>query len=317
MFSDDYIHLGGDEISFDCLNELPSILQWMQTHLNSSNYQDLIAYHLNQSVPNVLGAGKKAVFWQEVFTMVLSNPSYNLPIKPGNSVVQVWFGGQDYYKLIESAVTMGFETLMSYGWYLDQQNPSITGSSHYLFQDTWLDFYAVDPMTGLDNLTEAQQSLILGGEASQWGETAHPYAIDENVWPRAAATAEKLWSPRSSTQNSDEAYHRFIRHQCRLVQRGVRASSFRPNFCPSPLLDSEIPSAQRTHLFRFLLRLKSLTECLFLCKRSRELCIRSYLGYRANCLGYCSFRRHGRRFLPSKQSSPEISTISLKLNFHL
>jgi hypothetical protein len=250
MFPDDYIHLGGDEINFQCLEELPNILQWMQTHLNSTNYEDLIAYHLNQSVPNVFAQGKKAIFWQEVFTMVLNNPAYNLPIKAENTVVQVWFGGPQYYQLLQKAISMGFETLMSYGWYLDQQLPSIDGATHYLFQDTWMDFYAVDPMTGLDNATEAEKRLVLGGEASQWGETAHPYAIDENVWPRAAATAEKLWSPQAATQNSNEAYHRFIRHQCRLVQRGVRASSFRPNFCPSPLLDAEIPNAQGTVLIR-------------------------------------------------------------------
>eukprot|EP01122_Echinamoeba_exundans_P010082 TRINITY_DN3680_c0_g1_i1.p1 TRINITY_DN3680_c0_g1~~TRINITY_DN3680_c0_g1_i1.p1 ORF type:complete len:476 (+),score=89.74 TRINITY_DN3680_c0_g1_i1:513-1940(+) len=244
MFPDEYIHLGGDEINFQCLDELSNILQWMQTHLNSTNYEDLIAYHLNQSVPNVFNQGKKAIFWQEVFTMVLNNPAYNLPIKAGNTVVQVWFGGSQYYTLLQKAISMGFETLMSYGWYLDQQLPSITGETHYLFQDTWMDFYAVDPMTGLENATAAEKRLVLGGEASQWGETAHPYAIDENVWPRAAATAEKLWSPQAATQNANEAYHRFIRHQCRLVQRGVRASSFRPNFCPSPLLDAEIPNAQ-------------------------------------------------------------------------
>lgn len=96
-----------------------------------------------------------------------------------------------------------------------------------MFQDTWLDFYAMDPLYGLNNLTALQKERILGGEVSQWGETAHPYAFDENVWPRAAAAAEKLWSPQHLTQHANDAYHRYIRHQCRLVQRGVRASSFR------------------------------------------------------------------------------------------
>lgn len=250
LFPDQYIHLGGDEINFDCLKELPAILQWMQTNLNSSNYKDLIAYHLNSSVPNVLSQGKKAIFWQEVFTMVL-NTNYNLPIKPENSVIQVWFGGAKYYEFVQQIISQGYEVLLSLGWYLDQQNPSIYDQTFYLFQDTWQAFYTMDPMTGLENATAAEKARVLGGEASQWGETAHPYAIDENIWPRASATAEKLWTPQNLSQDANEAYHRYIRHQCRLVQRGVRASSFRPNFCPSPLLDAEIPSAQGSFRLRF------------------------------------------------------------------
>jgi hypothetical protein len=77
----------------------------------------------------------------------------------------------------------------------------------------------------------------MGGEVCQWGESANPYNIDGMVWARAAATAERLWSPKSANI-TNEAYFRLLRFQCSILQRGIRTSPFRPNHCPAPFLDS-------------------------------------------------------------------------------
>src|SRR5207237_1942355 len=41
------------------------------------------------------------------------------------------------------------------------------------------------------------------GEATMWGEWVSPDTIDSRIWPRTAAIAERLWSPRKITDIED------------------------------------------------------------------------------------------------------------------
>jgi hypothetical protein len=50
------------------------------------------------------------------------------------------------------------------GWYLDKQIPD-PSQTFYEFEDTWKNFYANDPTSGL-GLTPEQEKLVLGGEAA-------------------------------------------------------------------------------------------------------------------------------------------------------
>lgn len=62
-----------------------------------------------------------------------------------------------------------------------------------------------------------------------WGELVDGNSLDDRVWPRTAAAAERLWSdPATSTA---EAEYRFYRHRERLVSRGIRADSVSPRWC--------------------------------------------------------------------------------------
>lgn len=92
--------------------------------------------------------------------------------------------------VMRTILAAGFPVLYSSGWYLDQQVPSINRPTppsspnpppangvltipdlhHYLWEDTFLDFYGNDPMTNLTDLPSAQQQLVLGGEV--W--SVHP-----------------------------------------------------------------------------------------------------------------------------------------------
>jgi hexosaminidase len=57
--------------------------------------------------------------------------------------------------------------------------------------------YAVDPLDGdAASLSDEERSRILGGEVAMWGEFVSPENVDSRIWPRAAAVAERLWSPQ-------------------------------------------------------------------------------------------------------------------------
>ena len=63
------------------------------------------------------------------------------------------------------------------------------------------------------------------------------WSIDTRMWPRAAATAERLWSVRNLT-DVNAAEGRLAHQGCRLLQRGISASPIRPanqyGFCYRP-----------------------------------------------------------------------------------
>jgi hexosaminidase len=76
---------------------------------------------------------------------------------------------------------------LSAGYYLDLIEPA---SKHYL----------VDPLSKeADSLTDEEQKRVLGGEACMWSEYVGPETVDSRIWPRAAAIAERFWSPRNVT----------------------------------------------------------------------------------------------------------------------
>ena len=57
-----------------------------------------------------------------------------------------------------------------------------------------------------------------------WGETVDASDLQPTVWPRLAAVAEKLWSPRAATADARGAAPRIARFRCLLNERGVAAA---------------------------------------------------------------------------------------------
>ena len=102
------------------------------------------------------------------------------PDLPKDIVIQSWRG----QKSLAEAARHGFSSILSAGYYLDHMEPAST-------------LYAVDPLDGdASALTDEERARILGGEVAMWGEFVSPENVDSRIWPRAAAVAERLWSPR-------------------------------------------------------------------------------------------------------------------------
>ncbi|KAH1001060.1 hypothetical protein HUJ04_013320 [Dendroctonus ponderosae] len=199
VFKDEFIHLGGDEVDFSCWRQSENISNLMKD-LNISSYEGVESYYVQKVVDMAEGLDYKQIVWEEVFSNGVHLGNHTL--------VHVWKSWTDTIREVTSA---GKQALLSACWYLDQL---ASGGD-------WTDFYLCDPMD-FDGTPE-QQERVLGGEACMWGEVVNEYNIISRTWPRASATAEKLWSAPSGTYKLDEPSSRLEEHTCRMNRRGIGA----------------------------------------------------------------------------------------------
>jgi hexosaminidase len=180
LFPDRYFHIGGDEVDGKYWDADAQIQAWMRTHQIKDNHA-LQMYFTKRVEKIVEKHGKNMEGWDEILDVDM----------PKESLIQSWRGA----KSLADAARMGYKTVLSAGYYLDLEYPA---STHY----------AVDPMTGESaSLTTEQKSRILGGEAAEWTEYVTPEILDNRLWPRLGAIAERLWSPESVT-DIDSMYRR-------------------------------------------------------------------------------------------------------------
>ncbi|MFB3828812.1 MAG: beta-N-acetylhexosaminidase [Bryobacteraceae bacterium] len=168
LFPDPYFHIGGDEVNGKQWNANPRIVEFKSRRGMQSN-ADLQAYFTRRVQEIVKKHGKRMVGWDEILH----------PDLPREIVVHSWRG----QKSLAQAASRGFSGLLSNGYYLDLMHPA---ARHY----------AVDPInkeTG--GLSADERGRILGGEACMWAEYVTAENVEGRIWPRAAAIAERLWSP--------------------------------------------------------------------------------------------------------------------------
>ncbi|GKT36737.1 Beta-hexosaminidase subunit A1 [Aduncisulcus paluster] len=212
--SKSYIHCGGDEVATCCWNGSDAVKEWMAEE-GISSYNGVTEY-FTENINDVLNDhDASGIFWEEAF-------SNGMPLAEGD-IIQVW---SDKSVLSQCAKDGSFNCLLSTGWYLDQQIPSLDGTTHYEWKDTYQDFLNNEPFSD-GTWTSAMMENVKGGEACMWSEQVNQHDIDARVWPRACATADVLWA--QSSGYSTTAKDRLIGHRCRMVRGGIGAGPIAPD----------------------------------------------------------------------------------------
>ncbi|WCJ19515.1 beta-hexosaminidase 1 [Euphorbia peplus] len=202
IFPFELFHLGGDEVNTDCWTSTPHVKEWLEG--KNFTAKDAYQYFVLRAQEIAISKGWTPVNWEETFNAFSSN------LNP-KTIVHNWLGGG----VCPRAVSKGFRCIFSNQgfWYLDHLDVP------------WDEVYQAEPLEGISNT--AEQDLVLGGEVCMWGETADTSNVQQTIWPRAAAAAERMWSRRdaiSSGNISLTALPRLHYFRCLLTRRGVEAA---------------------------------------------------------------------------------------------
>jgi hexosaminidase len=193
LFPDPYFHIGGDEIDETQWKASAGIQAFAKKH-GFATSPDLHSYFNRRIQTTLKKHGKIMIGWDEIL---------HDGIEP-SAVIQSWRGKES----LNEAAKKGYRGILSNGYYLDHVN---TAAFHY----------QNDP-------GEDPGGHILGGEACMWTEYVDPETVDSRIWPRAAAVAERLWSP-ADVQDVTAFYARLIPVSRSLDWVGVQ---HRSNYAP-------------------------------------------------------------------------------------
>lgn len=256
-FSDDFFHVGGDELQTGCFNFSKPIRDWFAKD-SSRTYFDLNQYWLEHSMPIFLSkknTGKKdrrLIMWEDVF---LSHDAAATNVSR-EIIMQSWNNGVGNIKKLTTA---GFDVIVSsadflyldcgFGGYVTNdprynvnENPDPTGAapsfnygggggSWCAPYKTWQRIYDYDFTEGL---TASEAKHIIGAAAPLWSEQVDDTAISGKMWPRAAALAELVWSGNKDANGKKRVTNftqRILNFREYLVANGIGATPLVPKYC--------------------------------------------------------------------------------------
>ncbi|KAK9765864.1 Glucosamine-6-phosphate isomerase (Glucosamine-6-phosphate deaminase) (GNPDA) (GlcN6P deaminase) [Basidiobolus ranarum] len=226
-FDSDFIHIGGDEVRFECWMSSESIRNYMSAK-GFNDYNQILMPFLDKTHGWIRENKKIPITWQEAVT------HHNLTV-PKDTLIEVWLG-PEYTKKVAA---QGYPVLASSNdyWYLDCGHGDFVGGDEKSISwcdpyKTWQRVYSYDLLA---NLTESEAKNIWGGEVLLWTEQADFTNLDRYLWPRTSAAAEVLWSgskdQKGNTRTLLDAQLRLHEVRNRLVRRGIMAEPLQPLWC--------------------------------------------------------------------------------------
>ncbi|VDK45356.1 unnamed protein product [Taenia asiatica] len=227
LFPDDTLHMGFDEVEFNCWLSNPNMKKFMLDNGIGSPIDILKIFavrllnKIQEAAKRVTLTGQRRfIFWQEAFDNGLKVPN--------NSLIHLWKG------LSSMPGYFGFQVIISKGWYLDS----------YLKPSEWIGYYENEIYPSRfypDAYANLEPKNVIGGEACMWIEWQSDETVIQRIWPVTSAIAERLWY--YGPPNPDEFGPRLEEQRCRLLRRGVPVGvASGPGMCPLPSgPDGDIP----------------------------------------------------------------------------
>eukprot|EP00591_Stephanopyxis_turris_P002865 CAMPEP_0195523298 /NCGR_PEP_ID=MMETSP0794_2-20130614/22304_1 /TAXON_ID=515487 /ORGANISM="Stephanopyxis turris, Strain CCMP 815" /LENGTH=543 /DNA_ID=CAMNT_0040653265 /DNA_START=50 /DNA_END=1681 /DNA_ORIENTATION=- len=215
LFPDQFVHVGGDEVSFDCWQSNPGIEKFMKDHPEIKDYSGLEQYYELNLLEILKAQNTSYICWQEIF-------DNGIDILP-DTVVDVWKGGtwQDEMAAVAKA---GYHSVLSAPFYLN----------YISYGEDWPNYYSVEPSNFTGGAEADAKGLIGGLEVCMWSEFVDATNFISRIWPRAAAVAERAWSAKDVT-DVDDARERLHEFRCKLLNRGIGAEPITSGGSPTQL----------------------------------------------------------------------------------
>ncbi|KAH8556552.1 putative beta-N-acetylhexosaminidase naga [Umbelopsis sp. PMI_123] len=267
LFTDDYFHVGFDEVHQGCYNFSSIISDWFKADPKRT-YADLGQHFVDNALPIFQNKkDRRVIMWEDVITAAGGVTANHVP---KNVIMQTWNNGPNNTKLLTS---QGYDVIVSSSdfYYLDCGHGGwVTNDPRYnvnyapTLEANIADAFAADPTTAYSpttfnyggiggswcapyktwqriydyditvGLTASEAKHVLGGETPLWAEQNDEQTVDSKLWPRAAALAESLWSGNRDANGKKrvtQATFRILEFRERLVGRGVGAAPLQPRYC--------------------------------------------------------------------------------------
>ncbi|CAD5227866.1 unnamed protein product [Bursaphelenchus okinawaensis] len=224
LFPDEYLHLGGDEVSSyaQCWEKNVNIQKWAKDN-NLLTTKDIERYYLQRllgiinDISTELNIKRTVLVWEEAVFMFKTK----LP----NVIAVPWY----HYASMKTTTQLGYQSINAACYYINYVTRPGADWRQTGKGPEYGNFYNCHPA---DYVFPGTEALNLGGIAAMWGEYEDKNNLESDLWPRAATVAEKLWSPYNKTLDATKAIPRLHRFRCRLNWRGYRASpTDGPDYC--------------------------------------------------------------------------------------
>uniref|UniRef100_A0A1A9WKE8 beta-N-acetylhexosaminidase n=1 Tax=Glossina brevipalpis TaxID=37001 RepID=A0A1A9WKE8_9MUSC len=231
LFDPDVFHMGGDEVSFECWNRTRSIRDWMTGmgwELETSDFMHLWGHFQMKAMQRIDYVAKQKhvpiILWTSKLTESAHIHKY---LDKDRNFIQIWSNGfntkvlnilKGGYQIIISNYNALYFDCGGASWVSDGNNWCTPYIGWQIVYDNRMESIAKDYM-----------SQVLGAEATVWSEQIDEQNLDQRLWPRASALAERLWS--NPHGNWRQAETRMLLHRHHLVNNGVAAEAIQPEWC--------------------------------------------------------------------------------------
>ncbi|RHY26839.1 hypothetical protein DYB32_010854, partial [Aphanomyces invadans] len=247
LFDADVLHMGGDEVHVGCWNMTDAITQGMPSR-ESTDFVNVWGQFQVKAAQLAMAhaTNRKIMLWTSDLTHTSVIQRY---LPPGQYVIQNWDATTT--NSTATLAALGYHVVLSNydKWYLDcgHGNWLTNGTSWCDPLKSWQVLYDVDMHA---DLPPELHQFVLGGEgrhlfgvscmalfsrsndlplAALWSELADEHSAEVKLWPRSAASAERLWTNPSTSWK--EAYGRLQRQRNRMMQAGLHADAMQPQWC--------------------------------------------------------------------------------------